>query len=152
MLRHWPLFAFVMAVSISGCSKAPDPAASQPAPAADGHAMPHAEAPALSAEDQALADKQKVCVVGDGPLGSMGHPVKVMIGDRAVFLCCEHCRGPLEKDPAKYLAKLDAPAAAPADVVPETTTEAGTPAAEAPKDPAPEAPATPTTEAPAKPE
>ena len=139
MLRHWSLFAFVMAVSVSGCSKAPEPVASQPA----DHAMPHAEAPALSAEDQALADKQKVCVVGDGPLGSMGHPVKVMIGDRAVFLCCEHCRGPLEKDPEKFLAKLDAAAASPADVVPDTTTEAGTPAAEAPKAPAPEAPATP---------
>jgi hypothetical protein len=151
MLRHWSLFAFVMSASISGCSKDPEPVASPPAPA-EVHATPHAEAPALSAEDQALADMQKVCIVGDGPLGSMGHPVKVMIGDRAVFLCCEHCRGPLEKDPEKYLAKLDAAAAAPADVTPEATTEAGTPATETPAAPAPEAAATPTTEAPAKPE
>ena len=151
MLRHWSMFACVMAASFAGCSKAPEPAASQPAPAAE-HATPHAEAPALSAEDQALADKQKVCVVGGGPLGSMGHPVKVMVGDRPVFLCCEHCREPLEKDPAKYLAKLEAAAQAPADVAPEATTEAGTPAAEAPQEPAPEAPATPTPEAPAKPE
>jgi len=99
--------------------------------------------PTLSSEDQLLADKQKNCPVGGEPLGSMGTPVKMMVGDRAVFLCCEGCRGAVEEDPEKYLAILDAPAAAPAEAVPATTTEAATPAAESPATPAPEAPANP---------
>ena len=145
MFRHWPLFAFAVAAFVSGCSKAPAPVANQPAAVtapADDHAMPHAEAPALSAEDQALADKQKVCPVG-GKLGSMGHPVKVMIGNRAVFLCCVGCKEELEANPEKYLAKLDAAAAAPAEAAPEATTEGGTPVPEAP---------VPATEAPVQPE
>ena len=155
MFRRWPLFAIAVAASISGCSKAPEPVASQstsPSAPAHSHDATSPSAPALSAEDQALADKQKVCAVGDGSLGSMGTPVKVMIDDRAVFLCCEHCREALEKDPQKYLAKLDAAAVAPAEVPPAATTEAGTPATVTPATPAPEAPATPTTDGPAKPE
>ena len=146
MFRHWPLFAFAVAAFVSGCSKAPAPVANQPAAVtapADDHAMPHAEAPALSAEDQALADKQKVCPVG-GKLGSMGHPVKVMIGNRAVFLCCVGCKEEVEANPEKYLAKLDAAAAAPAEAAPE----GGTPAAEVPAGEAP----VPATEEPVKPE
>ena len=85
--------------------------------------------PGLSAEDQVLADKQKNCPVGGEALGSMGTPIKVMVGERAVFLCCEGCRSAVEKDPAKYLAIIDAAAAAPT----------------------PETPATPATETPAKP-
>lgn len=154
MFRHWSLFAFAVAATLVGCSKAPEPSVSQPAAThTHDHEATATAAPPLSAEDQVLADKQKVCAVAGGPFGGdMGHPVKVMVGDRAVFLCCEHCRGPFEKDPQKYLAKLDAPAAAPGETAPEATTEAGTPAAPAPDAPAPEAPATPTTDGPAKPE
>jgi len=61
---------------------------------------------ALGAEDAALARKQEVCPVSGKPLGSMGTPVKVMVGDQAVFLCCESCRKSIEKDPERYLAKL----------------------------------------------
>ena len=61
----------------------------------------------LSDEDRALAVAQKTCPVSDGPLGSMGTPVKVTVKDRDVFLCCEHCRDAITEDPDKYLAKLD---------------------------------------------
>ncbi len=61
----------------------------------------------LSAKDQALVDLQKICPVGKSPLGGMGTPVKVMVEGQPVFLCCEHCREPLLKDPAKYLAVLE---------------------------------------------
>ncbi|MDH3590922.1 MAG: hypothetical protein OER88_03535 [Planctomycetota bacterium] len=64
-----------------------------------------ADAP-LSAADQKLADAQKVCPVSDEPLGSMGIPIKVMAGDRAVFLCCEGCLKSFEKNPQKYVEKL----------------------------------------------
>lgn len=137
MFRRWPLFAFSVAASLYGCSKAPEPGTAQSPSAvapADGHESSTAAAPPLSTEDQALADKQKVCPVGGEALGSMGHPVKVMVGDRAVFLCCAGCKGAIEADPEKYLAKLDASS---------VTTEAETSAA---------ATETPATETPSKPE
>lgn len=61
----------------------------------------------LSAEDAKLAKAQKTCPVSGETLGSMGTPVKVMVGDKAVFLCCKSCRKKLLADPDKYLAKLD---------------------------------------------
>lgn len=147
MLRPWTLLAIAMTVTLTGCSKAPENA-SAPVPAmapADGHEMSSATADPLSAADQALADLQKVCPVGGEALGSMGTPVKVMIGDRAVFLCCEGCRSAVEGDPEKYLAKLDAPADA------EAPTEA--PAAKSePESPPAESPATPLSETPDQPE
>ncbi|MCA8991684.1 MAG: hypothetical protein KDA69_09225 [Planctomycetaceae bacterium] len=65
----------------------------------------------LSAEDQALVDQQKICPVGGSELGSMGTPIKVMVGERPVFLCCEGCEKALLADPDKYLAILDNPEA-----------------------------------------
>lgn len=62
----------------------------------------------LSEEDRELAMAQKICPVG-GELGSMGTPMKVDVEGRTVFICCEGCEKPLLEDPAKYLAKLDAP-------------------------------------------
>ncbi len=60
----------------------------------------------LSAEDQQLVRRQKVCPVMDQPLGSMGPPVRLVVEGRTVFLCCEGCAPVLKKNPAKYLAKL----------------------------------------------
>jgi hypothetical protein len=62
---------------------------------------------ALSAEDRELIAKQKVCPVSGQVLGSMGDPVKVVVKGRTVFLCCPGCKAAIEKDPDKYLAKLD---------------------------------------------
>ncbi len=64
--------------------------------------------PALTEADKALIEKQKLCLVANEPLGSMGTPVKVNVKGRDVFLCCEHCREAVLKDPEKYHAKLDA--------------------------------------------
>jgi len=61
----------------------------------------------LSTEDQALAEQQKVCPVSNLPLGSMGAPIKVMLGGKPVFICCERCRRNLLAEPTKYLAKLE---------------------------------------------
>lgn len=35
---------------------------------------------------------QKICPVMGKPLGSMGKPIKVKIGEEELFLCCEACR------------------------------------------------------------
>ena len=55
----------------------------------------------------------KTCVVSDDELGGMGKPVEYVHQeagkpDRTVLLCCKDCIADFKKEPAKYLAKLDA--------------------------------------------
>ncbi|WP_233903423.1 hypothetical protein [Stieleria maiorica] len=57
-------------------------------------------------EDAALIAAQKTCPVMDEPLGSMGNPVKVMVGDKPIFLCCKGCVRRVQAEPEKYLAIL----------------------------------------------
>ena len=66
----------------------------------------HSHGPALSAEDQALADAQKVCPVSDEELGSMGAPVKLIVKGEPIFICCKGCEKKINADPDKYLAKV----------------------------------------------
>lgn len=63
----------------------------------------------LSAEDQKLAIAQKVCPVSGEPLGSMGTPIKVTVGDESAFVCCDGCVEELKKNFDKLTAKLEAP-------------------------------------------
>jgi YHS domain-containing protein len=60
----------------------------------------------LGDEDRALAEAQKVCIVSDEPLGSMGTPYKVEHNGEVAFLCCEGCLDAFNSDPERYLAKL----------------------------------------------
>ncbi len=62
----------------------------------------------LSPADRALAEKQATCPVSKEPLGSMGKPVKVIVGNRTVFLCCSGCEEDFRREPDKYLAQLGA--------------------------------------------
>ncbi len=62
----------------------------------------------LSAEDRALAERQRICPVTKMPLGSMGTPPKVDVHGTPVFICCEGCREGLLNEPEKYLAILAA--------------------------------------------
>ena len=62
---------------------------------------------ALSAEDRKLAEAQKTCPVSGEPLGEMGTPIKLTVKGQELFICCEACRKPIEKNPDKYLAKLN---------------------------------------------
>ena len=59
----------------------------------------------LSPGDRVLAEMQKTCPVTGEPLGSMGMPLRVAVGDRKVFVCCKGCVKPLETNPEKYLDK-----------------------------------------------
>jgi hypothetical protein len=60
----------------------------------------------LAPAERALAVKQKVCPVTGERLGAMGPPPSVVIAGRTVFVCCKGCIPELQKEPAKYLAKL----------------------------------------------
>jgi uncharacterized protein (TIGR03000 family) len=62
----------------------------------------------LSAEDQKLARAQRFCAVQNGVrLGAMGTPVKVMVKDQPVFLCCESCTARAKSNPERTLAKVE---------------------------------------------
>jgi hypothetical protein len=61
----------------------------------------------LNPEDRKLAEAQKYCAVQTKDrLGEMGPPVKIMLKDQPVFLCCGHCKKDAEKDPDKTLATV----------------------------------------------
>jgi membrane fusion protein, copper/silver efflux system len=60
----------------------------------------------LEPEDRLLAERQNLCPVTNKPLGSMGAPMRIVVSDQVVFLCCAGCEDALKRDPAKYLAKL----------------------------------------------
>jgi len=76
-----------------------------PEPAMDKNAAADAFAE-LGEADAKLAEAQAICPVSGKKLGSMGTPIKVMVGDKAVFLCCGNCKSRLLAEPDKYLAKL----------------------------------------------
>ncbi len=70
-----------------------------PVSAADKEAAEIREAaPKLPEEDRKLAEEQKTCPVGNSALGSMGTPIKVDVGGKPVFICCEGCRKSLLAD------------------------------------------------------
>jgi hypothetical protein len=61
----------------------------------------------LEPADRKMAQEQKYCAVEtENRLGSMGKPVKVMVKDQPVFLCCEGCAKTAQKDPEQTLAKV----------------------------------------------
>lgn len=60
----------------------------------------------LTPEDRVRAIEQQFCPVADQPLGSMGPPIKISTTVGDIFICCAGCEGNLQKDPEKYLVKI----------------------------------------------
>lgn len=61
----------------------------------------------LSSEDRELAEAQRYCpVLRENRLGSMGAPVKLMVNDQPVFLCCKGCKDAALADPQETLATV----------------------------------------------
>lgn len=64
--------------------------------------------------DNAIVKKQRknyplnTCVVAGGKLGEMGEPVEIIAGNRLVRFCCNGCVAKFNKEPAKYIAMVDA--------------------------------------------
>ncbi len=71
-------------------------------------------APTLAKLDEQVLAAQRanypvdICVVSGQKLGGMGEPVDYVVGNRLVRFCCGGCPQAFFKEPAKYLAKLDA--------------------------------------------
>jgi hypothetical protein len=62
----------------------------------------------LSPADRKSAEAQGFCVIRtDHALGADGVPYKMTIEGHTVFLCCDHCKDVVLKDPNRALAQLD---------------------------------------------
>ena len=59
----------------------------------------------LNEDDVAEIQQQKVCPVTKAQLGSMGAPLKVLVGDRPLYLCCRGCLERVLRSPDFYLAQ-----------------------------------------------
>ncbi|HKB02465.1 MAG TPA: hypothetical protein VKD90_09605 [Gemmataceae bacterium] len=95
---------FCAALTAAGCNEsAPTPSA---APASKVDKI-QAALDKLSPEDRALADEQKYCPESGEPLGSMDTPIKVMVKDQPVFVCCKSCVKGVQKDPDETLKKVE---------------------------------------------
>jgi hypothetical protein len=54
--------------------------------------------------EQSSINAQRVCPVSGEPLGSAGTPIKVLLGARSAYLCCEGCLKEVRANPDKFLA------------------------------------------------
>ena len=74
---------------------------------ADEEATIKANLAKLSPEDRSAAEAQKFCAIQTGNrLGSMGVPVKVMVENQPVFLCCGGCKQKALANPQATLASV----------------------------------------------
>ena len=81
--------------------------AETPPPTAKRAASTDRSLAGLNPNDRTIVELQRYCPVTLEPLGSMGIPLFVSIGERKIGICCEGCRGSLEKEPDKYLGELE---------------------------------------------
>lgn len=64
-----------------------------------------------TAEDQKTPpkpDKMTTCPVSGDKLGEMGKPYVFVYKGHEVKLCCPDCKKDFDKDPAKYMKKIEA--------------------------------------------
>ena len=69
----------------------------------------------LAAEDAPKPYPLKTCIVSGEKLGEMGDPYVFTKDGQEIKLCCTNCLKDFNKDPDKYLKKLQKKGAAPAE-------------------------------------
>jgi membrane fusion protein, copper/silver efflux system len=79
----------------------------------------------LNTEDRRLVEDQRYCPVLGTRLGSMGLPVKLLLQEQLVFLCCKACVREAQGNPQTTLAKVTERKAKSATPAVEGTTAAG---------------------------
>ena len=67
----------------------------------------------LAADNKEKAEKAKpytlkTCPVSDEKLGGMGDPYVFTYGGREIKLCCKDCKKDFDKNPKKFVKKIDA--------------------------------------------
>ena len=60
----------------------------------------------------------KTCLISGEKLGDMGKPYVFVYEGQEVKLCCKGCLKKFDKEPAKYLAKINAAATSPVTPAP----------------------------------
>ena len=60
----------------------------------------------LDDEDRILAQAQGYCVVTAEALGSMGTPIKLIVNEQPVFVCCKGCERKARSNPDQTLVKV----------------------------------------------
>lgn len=100
-----------LALFLTGCGSAQNetPTAAPQAQHADHNEKEEQKAniAKLSDEDRPLAEAQGYCAVTSEPLGSMGPPIKLIVNDLPVFVCCKGCEKKAQSNPDKTLAKVE---------------------------------------------
>lgn len=96
----------VVATALGGCA---DSTAQKDVEVAAPAAAVSEAMQSLSEEDRQSALRQRICPVSEEPLGSMGPPVKVVVGEQEIWICCDSCEELLKADPQSYLEKLQSP-------------------------------------------
>lgn len=100
-LRFGTLLIVSLSLLASGCASDSSPA--RP----DKEAKIKASLDELDPADRNMAEEQTYCAVQtEKRLGSMGKPIKIMVEDQPVFLCCKGCEKTALKDPEKTLATV----------------------------------------------
>lgn len=59
-------------------------------------------------KDAPIPDKMTTCPVSGDKLGEMGKPYVFVYQGHEVKLCCPDCKKDFDKDPAKYMKKIEA--------------------------------------------
>ncbi|QEG41843.1 hypothetical protein [Roseimaritima ulvae] len=118
-----------VAVDVNGqqlfvcCAGCVDAVESNPSKYATGR--PQITVTRATQADAAGIAAQKTCPVMDEPLGGMGTPIKVTVGDKPIFLCCKGCIKKVQAEPAKYLAMVYGDKAGSGDNAPGQSVAAG---------------------------
>ncbi|HTU89694.1 MAG TPA: hypothetical protein VMF69_06320 [Gemmataceae bacterium] len=101
VFRLIPFLVLPVSLLTVGCAKEAH------LPPQDKEANIRASLAKLDPGDRELAEEQKFCPVKtENRLGSMGKPVKVMIKEQPVFLCCKGCERRALANPNKTLAAV----------------------------------------------
>jgi hypothetical protein len=77
-----------------------------PKPQDPDEATIQAERKKLNPEDRKLVEAQEWCVATEERLGSMGAPIKLMVKDQPVFVCCKGCQRKTLANPDATLATV----------------------------------------------
>lgn len=100
-----PALALGLALGLHGVHAEDKPASAQPALQALVAKTPEEKA---KAEALIPAYPLKTCLVSGDELGGMGETVNALYGDRLIRFCCKGCVKSFNKNPSKFLPKLDA--------------------------------------------
>jgi YHS domain-containing protein len=69
-----------------------------------GFSLAHAED---KKDEKAKPYPLKTCMVADEKLGEMGDPFVFVYQGQEIKLCCKSCKKDFDKDPKKFLKKLE---------------------------------------------